>query len=187
VREYPHQLSGGLRQRALIAMALACEPALLIADEPTTALDVTIQAQILELLQDLRSRLGLALLLITHDLGVVAQMADRVGVMYAGRIVEEAPVKALFDDPKHPYTQGLMSSIPSGTRGRPLTAIPGSVPPLGALPPGCSFAPRCPRRFEPCAAAHPGTTSLGNRRGVKCYLYGPTVEHSAEAAAAARV
>ena len=187
VREYPHQLSGGLRQRALIAMALACEPALLIADEPTTALDVTIQAQILELLQDLRSRLGLALLLITHDLGVVAQMADRVGVMYAGRVVEEAPVKALFDDPKHPYTQGLMSSIPSGTRGGPLTAIPGSVPPLGALPPGCSFAPRCPRRFEPCAAAHPGTTSLGSQRGVTCYLYGATVEHGAEADAAARV
>jgi ABC-type dipeptide/oligopeptide/nickel transport system ATPase component len=114
VREYPHQLSGGLRQRALIALALACGPAVLIADEPTTALDVTIQAQILELLHELRRRLGLALLLITHDLGVVAQMADRVCVMYAGRIVEEAPVRTLFDSPKHPYTQGLIASIPSG-------------------------------------------------------------------------
>jgi peptide/nickel transport system ATP-binding protein len=186
VREYPHQLSGGLRQRALIAMALACDPVLLIADEPTTALDVTIQAQILDLLQDLRSRLGLALLLITHDLGVVAQMADRVCVMYAGRIVEEAPVKTLFDDPKHPYTQGLMSSIPSGGRGSRLVAIPGSVPPLGALPAGCSFSPRCPRRFEPCPTAHPGTTNLGNGRGVKCYLYGPAAEHVTAADAAFR-
>jgi oligopeptide/dipeptide ABC transporter ATP-binding protein len=187
VREYPHQLSGGLRQRALIAMALACEPLLLIADEPTTALDVTIQAQILDLLQELRRRLGLALLLITHDLGVVAQMADRVGVMYAGRIVEEAPVKALFDDPKHPYTRGLMSSIPGGGRGRRLVAIAGLVPALGALPPGCSFAPRCPRRFDPCPTAHPGTTNLGDGRSVKCYLYGPAIEHVAEADAAFRV
>ena len=176
VSEYPHQLSGGLRQRALIAMALACEPALLIADEPTTALDVTIQAQILDLLRDLQRRLGLGLLLITHDLGVVAQMADRVGVMYAGRIVEEAPVRALFDEPKHPYTQGLIASMPGGARGTRLTAIPGTVPALGALPPGCSFEPRCPRRFEPCPTAHPGTTDLGHDRGVKCYLYGPAVE-----------
>ena len=186
VREYPHQLSGGLRQRALIAIALACNPALLIADEPTTALDVTIQAQILDLLRDLQRRLGLALLLITHDLGVVAQMADRVGVMYAGRIVEEAPVKPLFADPKHPYTQGLMSSMPGASRGTRLVAIPGSVPPLGALPPGCSFEPRCPRRFEPCPAAHPGTTALGGSRGVKCYLHGPAVETIAEPGAAAR-
>ena len=187
VREYPHQLSGGLRQRALIALALACDPVLLIADEPTTALDVTIQAQILELLHALRQTLGLALLLITHDLGVVAQMADRVCVMYAGRIVEEAPVKTLFDDPKHPYTQGLMASIPSGARGTPLVAIPGTVPPLGALPSGCSFAPRCPQRFDPCPAAHPGTTNLGNGHGVKCYLYGQAVERIAQADAAARV
>jgi peptide/nickel transport system ATP-binding protein len=185
VREYPHQLSGGLRQRALIAMALACSPALLIADEPTTALDVTIQAQILDLLRDLQKRLGLALLLITHDLGVVAQMADRVGVMYAGRIVEDAPVRALFEDPKHPYTQGLMASMPGGGRGTRLVAIPGSVPPLGALPAGCSFTPRCPRRFEPCPVAHPGTTDLGGSRGVKCYLYGPAVEQP-EAESAAR-
>ena len=125
VREYPHQLSGGLRQRALIALALACGPALLIADEPTTALDVTIQAQILDLLRDLQRRLGLAVLLITHDLGVVAEMADRVAVMYAGRIVEEAPVDLLFADPKHPYTRGLMASMPGGEAGRPPEGDPG--------------------------------------------------------------
>jgi oligopeptide/dipeptide ABC transporter ATP-binding protein len=175
-REYPHQLSGGLRQRALIALALACQPALLIADEPTTALDVTIQAQILDLLRELQRRMGLALLLITHDLGVVAEMADRVAVMYAGRIVEEAPVKALFDSPKHPYTRGLMASIPGGAPGARLKAIQGSVPPLGQLPPGCSFAPRCPDRFEPCPKAHPGITDLGDGRTVKCYLHGPAVE-----------
>ena len=191
VREYPHQLSGGLRQRALIAMSLACDPVLVIADEPTTALDVTIQAQILELLRDLQRRLGLALLLITHDLGVVAEMADRVAVMYAGRIVEEAPVRHLFQDPKHPYTRGLMSSMPGGAPGTRLRAIQGTVPPLGQLPPGCSFEPRCPDRFEPCPTAHPGTTVLGmvstergshgperaaGRHSVKCYLHGPAVE-----------
>ena len=186
LRDYPHQLSGGLRQRALIAMALACDPALLIADEPTTALDVTIQAQILDLLRDLKRRLGLALLLITHDLGVVAQMADRVGVMYAGRIVEESPVQALFADPRHPYTQGLMLSMPGGAPGSRLAAIPGSVPPLGALPPGCSFTPRCPRRFEPCPTAHPGTTDLGNGRTVKCYLHGTAVEAVGDPGAVAR-
>jgi oligopeptide/dipeptide ABC transporter ATP-binding protein len=174
-REYPHQLSGGLRQRALIALALACEPSLLIADEPTTALDVTIQAQILDLLRELQQRMGLALLLITHDLGVVAEMADRVAVMYAGRIVEEAPVRALFADPKHPYTRGLMASMPGGAHGARLKAIHGSVPALGQLPPGCSFAPRCPDRFEPCPKAHPGITDLGGRT-VKCYLHGPAVE-----------
>ena len=186
VRDYPHQLSGGLRQRALIAMALACSPALLIADEPTTALDVTIQAQILDLLRDLQRRLGLALLLITHDLGVVAQMADRVGVMYAGRIVEEAPVRTLFSDPKHPYTQGLMSSMPGRTRGSRLVPIPGTVPPLGALPQGCSFTPRCPRRFEPCPTAHPGITVAGPGQTVKCYLYGTAVEPAADGQAVAR-
>jgi peptide/nickel transport system ATP-binding protein/oligopeptide transport system ATP-binding protein len=151
VREYPHQLSGGLRQRALIALALACNPSLLIADEPTTALDVTIQAQILDLLRDLQERFRLALLLITHDLGVVAEMADRVAVMYAGRIVEQSTVRELFRDPRHPYTRGLLASIPGGARGSKLQAIQGTVPPLGKLPPGCSFAPRCPSRFEPCA------------------------------------
>jgi peptide/nickel transport system ATP-binding protein len=194
IRDYPHQLSGGLRQRALIAMALACDPALVIADEPTTALDVTIQAQILDLLRTLRRKMGLALLLITHDLGVVAEMADRVAVMYAGRIVEEAPVGELFADPKHPYTRGLMASIPGGAPGSRLQAIQGSVPPLGELPPGCSFTPRCPNRFEPCPNAHPGTTIVGSPpripdpasripspelqppHTVKCYLYSDAVE-----------
>ncbi len=172
IREYPHQLSGGLRQRALIAISLACDPSLVIADEPTTALDVTIQAQILDLLRDLQRRMGLALLLITHDLGVVAEMADRVAVMYAGRIVEEAPVTALFQDPKHPYTRGLMASMPGGAPGTRLRAIQGTVPPLGQLPSGCAFAPRCPDRFEPCLAAPPGDTDVGPRRTVKCYLHG---------------
>ena len=197
VDEYPHQLSGGLRQRALIALALACEPKLLIADEPTTALDVTIQAQILELLRELQARLGLGLLLITHDLGVVAEMADRVAVMYAGRIVEASPVKPLFAEPKHPYTRGLLASIPGGAPGTRLHAIQGTVPPLGALPPGCAFSTRCPDRFEPCGQAHPGDTAFplapvattaraGSRtatteRTVKCYLHGPAVER-AEAA-----
>jgi oligopeptide/dipeptide ABC transporter ATP-binding protein len=176
VRDYPHQLSGGLRQRALIAMALSCDPAVVIADEPTTALDVTIQAQILDLLRSLQRRMGLALLLITHDLGVVAEMADRVAVMYAGRIVEEGPVKELFRDPKHPYTRGLMASIPGGAPGARLRAIQGNVPPLGELPAGCSFAPRCPNRFEPCPKAHPGVTDFGNGQTVKCYLHGPAVE-----------
>jgi oligopeptide/dipeptide ABC transporter ATP-binding protein len=164
VRDYPHQLSGGLRQRALIALALAGNPTLLIADEPTTALDVTIQAQILDLLRDLRSRFRLSLLLITHDLGVVAEMADRVAVMYAGRIVEQAPVRQLFQDPRHPYTRGLLASIPGGTRGSKLQAIEGTVPPLGKLPPGCPFAPRCPHRFEPCDTAVPGMTAIDGRR-----------------------
>jgi peptide/nickel transport system ATP-binding protein len=179
VRDYPHQLSGGLRQRALIAMSLACDPELVIADEPTTALDVTIQAQILELLRDLQSRLQLALLLITHDLGVVAEMADRVAVMYAGRIVEEAPVDRLFADPKHPYTRGLMGSIPGGAPGTRLVAIPGTVPAPGQLPPGCCFTPRCASRFEPCPTAHPGITDFGGDHTVKCYLHGPTVEPNA--------
>ncbi len=176
VREYPHQLSGGLRQRALIALALACGPALLIADEPTTALDVTIQAQILDLLRDLQKRLGLALLLITHDLGVVAEMADRVAVMYAGRIVEESPVEPLFAGPKHPYTRGLMASIPGGAPGARLKAIQGTVPALGQLPTGCAFEPRCPDRFEPCPIAPPGSTDLGHGRAARCYLHGPRVE-----------
>jgi oligopeptide/dipeptide ABC transporter ATP-binding protein len=172
VREYPHQLSGGLRQRALIAISLACDPSVVIADEPTTALDVTIQAQVLDLLRELQARLGLALLLITHDLGVVAEMADRVAVMYAGRIVEQAPVEDLFRDPKHPYTRGLMASIPGGTPGTRLKAISGTVPPLGQLPPGCAFTPRCPDRFDPCPTAPPDDTVVGAGRAVKCYLYG---------------
>ncbi|MGH9307929.1 MAG: ABC transporter ATP-binding protein [Vicinamibacterales bacterium] len=178
-RDYPHQLSGGLRQRAMIAIALACNPEVLIADEPTTALDVTIQAQILDLLRELRSRLGLALLLVTHDLGVVAGMADRVAVMYAGRIVEESPVAGLFGDPKHPYTRALIGSIPGGVPGSRLVAIPGVVPAPGELPAGCCFTPRCPSRFDPCPTAHPGVTEFGDGRTVKCYLHGPTTEPDA--------
>jgi oligopeptide/dipeptide ABC transporter ATP-binding protein len=170
LRDYPHQLSGGQRQRALIAMALACNPALLVADEPTTALDVTVQAEILDLLREMKERFGLALLLITHDLGVVAETADRVAVMYAGRIVEQAPVASLFADPLHPYTRGLLGSMPGREQGRRLRAIPGTVPPLGHLPPGCTFAPRCPDRFEPCDKARPGDAHV-DQRLVKCYLH----------------
>ncbi len=156
-REYPHQMSGGMRQRAMIAMALACKPKVLIADEPTTALDVTIQAQILDLIGDLRREFGTAVVLITHDLGVVAETADRVVVMYAGRKVEEASVRELFANPQHPYMTGLLSSIPKVGSARGLTGleerlteIPGIVPPLSALPPGCAFNPRCIRADERC-------------------------------------
>ena len=153
--EYPHQLSGGMRQRAMIAMALACRPALLIADEPTTALDVTIQAQILALILDLQRELGMGLVLITHDLGVVAQTAQRVIVMYAGKKVEEADVDTLFANPRHPYTRGLMASIPAvptqqGKVGARLAEIPGMVPPLTRLPQGCAFAPRCALALDRC-------------------------------------
>jgi oligopeptide/dipeptide ABC transporter ATP-binding protein len=154
VDDYPHQLSGGQRQRVLIAMALACKPSLVIADEPTTALDVTIQAEILDLLREMKTALGLSLLLITHDLGVVAETADRVAVMYAGRIVEEGSVRSIFANPQHPYTRGLLASMPGGSRGR-LKAIEGTVPMLGSLPPGCAFNPRCPDRFAPCTTAPP--------------------------------
>ena len=144
VASYPHELSGGMAQRVMIAMALACDPELLIADEPTTALDVTIQAQILDLLRGLRTKVGASVILITHDLGVIAEMADRVVVMYAGRLVEEADVKTLFANPLHPYTQGLMGSIPVlGKVKEKLDVIPGTVPDLVDLPPGCRFAQRC--------------------------------------------
>ncbi len=176
VDEYPHQLSGGLRQRATIALAIACAPALLIADEPTTALDVTIQAQVLDLLRQMRDAFGLSLLLITHDLGIVAQTADRVAVMYAGRIVELAPVRDLFRDPQHPYTRGLLASVPGGAPGRRLAAIRGNVPALGTYPIGCPFVPRCPDRFEPCDKATPALTSPGFDRLVRCYLHSPAAE-----------
>jgi len=172
VHDYPHQMSGGMRQRVLIAMALSCQPDLILADEPTTALDVTIQAQVLDLLDRLRRERGLAVLLITHDLGVVAEMADRVAVMYTGRVVEKAPVADLFHDPRHPYTVGLMTSRPQIADGeapaRRLPAIPGVVPALTALPPGCHFAPRCPDLFAPCELAVPPLYELGPGRAVAC-------------------
>jgi peptide/nickel transport system ATP-binding protein len=171
IADYPHQLSGGMRQRVLIAMAIACNPSLVIADEPTTALDVTIQAQILALLREMKATFNLSLLLITHDLGVVAETADRVAVMYAGRIVEEGPVRAIFRAPQHPYTRGLLASIPGGARGQRLRAIDGNVPMLGALPPGCAFNPRCPDRFEPCTGSPPPDYAVGADHGAKCYLH----------------
>jgi peptide/nickel transport system ATP-binding protein len=175
VNDYPHQLSGGMRQRVLIAMSLACEPSLVIADEPTTALDVTIQAEILDLLREMKKALNLSLLLITHDLGVIAETADRVAVMYAGRIVETGPVRAIFRTPAHPYTRGLLASMPGGSPGQRLRAIDGSVPLLGALPPGCAFNPRCPDRFEPCTAAPPPDYPAGPEQTAKCYLHDPKV------------
>ena len=161
---YPHELSGGQNQRVMIAMALAGRPELLVADEPTTALDVTIQAQILELLAELRRTTGMALVLISHDLGVVAETCERVAVMYAGRIVEEAPVETLFADPRHPYTQGLLGALPpiEGPR-RPLASIPGGVPEPWAMPPGCAFAPRCPKHLAVCDVAAPALVAREGR------------------------
>ncbi len=170
-RDYPHQLSGGLRQRVLIAMALACRPALVIADEPTTALDVTIQAQILDLLRDMRGAFSLALLLITHDLGIVAGMADRVAVMYAGRLVEEGPVLSVFREPAHPYTRALLASVSRGIMGGRLKAIDGTVPALDRLPPGCAFAPRCPDRLPACNQTRPGLVAVGTGHRARCHLH----------------
>jgi peptide/nickel transport system ATP-binding protein len=174
-RAYAHELSGGMKQRAMLAIALACSPSLVIADEPTTALDVTIQAQILALLRRLRDELDLTLLLITHDLGVVAENADRVGVMYAGKIVEEAPVRALFRAPEHPYTRGLLGATPGATphaRGdRRLPTLPGNVPDPADPPPGCRFHPRCLERFEPCDSRQPIDVSTATDRRVACHLY----------------
>src|SRR5882762_8746711 len=176
VNDYPHQLSGGMRQRVMIAMALACDPKLLIADEPTTALDVTIQAQILELLDELRRTRELAVLLITHDLGVVAEVADRVAVMYTGRIVEESPVDELFARPKHPYTEGLLRSAPKLTaadviRKQRLETIEGTVPSPTNLPPGCHFAPRCPHRMPRCTEEEISLYDLEGGVKVRCVLY----------------
>jgi oligopeptide/dipeptide ABC transporter ATP-binding protein len=172
---YPHELSGGLRQRVVIAMALACDPDVLIADEPTTALDVTIQAQILALVKEQRERRGMALLLITHDLGVIAEMADDVAVMYAGQIVEHADVMSLFKSPKHPYTVGLLNSLPTvkTNRTQRLHAISGTVPNLLRLPSGCRFAPRCPRVMGICRDVPPLLQRIDDGRLVRCHLYGP--------------
>ena len=171
VSDYPHQLSGGMRQRVLIAMAIACKPALVLADEPTTALDVTIQADILDLLREMKQTLGLSLLLVTHDLGVMAEMADRVAVMYAGRIVEHGAVRDILRDPQHPYTRGLLASLPEHGTGRRLRAIEGNVPVLGAFPSGCAFHPRCPDRFDPCTGVPPPEYRIGDARGARCYLH----------------
>jgi peptide/nickel transport system ATP-binding protein len=178
--EYPHQLSGGMRQRAMIAMALACRPALLIADEPTTALDVTIQAQILALVLELQQELGMGLILITHDLGVVAQTAQRVIVMYAGKKVEEADVETLFADPRHPYTRGLMASIPGvlspGAKADAgLVEIPGMVPSLTNLPKGCAFAPRCELAIARCREEYPPLQAWGENHLAACWRAAETV------------
>jgi len=176
VKAFPHELSGGMAQRVMIAMALACVPELLIADEPTTALDVTIQAQILDLMRNMRSKMDTAIILITHDLGVVAEMCDRVNVMYAGRIVEQAPVVELFKSPKHPYTVALIGSTPVlGQTDKPLTTIPGSVPNLVDLPTGCKFWPRCAARIqynlEICNQEEPPLKPIAPNHTVRCWLY----------------
>jgi oligopeptide/dipeptide ABC transporter ATP-binding protein len=167
--QFPHQLSGGLRQRAMIAMALAAGPRLLIADEPTTALDVTVQKQVLDLLDRLRRELNLGLLFITHDLGVVAQVAERVAVMYAGRIIEEGPARNVLAKPLHPYTQGLLRASPTLKRGT-LTPIPGAAPQLTALPPGCAFEPRCELRRDECASAVPALRVINSDQAARCIL-----------------
>jgi oligopeptide/dipeptide ABC transporter ATP-binding protein len=169
IRNYPFEMSGGMQQRVMIAMALASEPQLLVADEPTTALDVTIQAQILDLLRELKQRLGMAILLITHNLGIVGDMADRVAVMYAGQIVELAPAKELLRQPLHPYTKALMASVPKLHGGADrLTAIPGNVPRIGNFPPGCRFAPRCPIAKPECSEKNPELIEVEPGRFVRC-------------------
>jgi peptide/nickel transport system ATP-binding protein/oligopeptide transport system ATP-binding protein len=168
--DYPHQMSGGQRQRVMIAMALACNPKLLIADEPTTALDVTIQAQILDLLMDLRDEFGMGIIIITHNMGVIAETADRVMVMYAGRVIEEAPVATIFDRPLHPYTRGLLECVPSLTEDRPrLVAIPGTLPEPARRPPGCRFAPRCAHAIPACGEAIPPLETLEPVHSAACF------------------
>ena len=164
---YPHQLSGGLRQRVVIAMALACRPKLLLADEPTTALDATVQIQILVLLRSLQRELGMGMVIVTHDLGVAAEVADRVAVMYAGQIVEQGSVRDVLNDPQHPYTRGLLASVVR-TGGEDIQAIPGAPPDLRRPPPGCAFAPRCPMAIEPCTAAIPAERAVGPGRTARC-------------------
>ncbi|MBW4082041.1 ABC transporter ATP-binding protein [Paenibacillus sp. S150] len=172
-RQYPHELSGGMCQRVVIAIALACNPELLIADEPTTALDVTVQAQILDLLRKLQAELGMSILLITHDMGVAAEIADRIAVMYAGAIVEEGTVEEIFDHPSHPYTIGLLQSIPGfeGKRGGELYTIKGTIPPIGQLPSGCRFHPRCPHAMEVCSAKEPPDFMITEDHRAACWLF----------------
>lgn len=171
MKDYPHQLSGGMRQRVMIAMALVCDPKVLIADEPTTALDVTIQAQILKLMRDLNERLNTAILLITHDLGVVAETCERVIVMYAGQVIEEAPVREIFNNPKHPYTQGLIKSVPDMRYKKDsLYSIPGSVPKPGSIRQGCRFAPRCEYAMETCTKSNPELYQTGKNHKARCFL-----------------
>jgi oligopeptide/dipeptide ABC transporter ATP-binding protein len=176
VKQYPHEMSGGMRQRIVGAIGMSCEPRLLIADEPTTSLDLTIQAQYLKLLRDLQRAHGLALIFITHNLGIVAKMCDQLAVMYAGRVVESGPVSRIFNAPAHPYTEALLSSIPrmSDDRQR-LTAIDGQPPDLAKLPPGCAFAPRCPRAFDRCFQAAPPELPLGDGRTTRCWLATPAL------------
>ena len=170
--EYPHQLSGGMRQRVMIAMALVCDPKILIADEPTTALDVTIQAQILKLMKELNDRLGTAILLITHDLGVVAEVCERVIVMYAGQVIEEAPTKLIFDDPQHPYTRGLIQSVPDMRfKKERLYSIPGNVPKPGTITNGCRFAARCEFAFDRCRNENPELYLTADVHQTRCFLY----------------
>ena len=174
LKNYPHQLSGGMSQRVMIAMAMSCNPQLLIADEPTTALDVTIQAQILELMKKIQQEEGMSILLITHDLGVVAEMCTRVIVMYAGEIVEEAPVEVLFNNPTHPYTEGLIASVPKlGSGVKVLPSIPGSVPDLSMLPKGCRFAPRCKYATERCHNEEPDLFEVSEHQKCRCWLIDP--------------
>ena len=181
VRDYPHQLSGGMRQRAMIAMALACEPELLIADEPTTALDVTVQAQVLHLMKEACRERGTALMLITHDMGVIARMCDRVAVMYAGRVVEYTDVRTLFRRPAHPYAAGLLRSLPRlGGNARRLASIEGQPPRLTRLPPGCAYAPRCPRAADLCRQAAPDLVRLRDGHDVRCHF---PIERPLEASA----
>jgi peptide/nickel transport system ATP-binding protein/oligopeptide transport system ATP-binding protein len=169
IDDFPHQLSGGMRQRVMIAMALSCSPKLLLADEPTTALDVTIQAQILDLLRDLQREMNITIVIITHNMGVIAEFADRVAVMYAGRIAEEGPVGRIFDAPTHPYTAGLLSSTPDLVGEVPrLRTIPGTLPSLYELPPGCRFAPRCGRRVEACEAGRPAAQEIAPGHFAAC-------------------
>lgn len=172
IDEYPHQLSGGMRQRIMIAIAMACEPQLLICDEPTTALDVTVQAQILELMNEIKRETRMGIIMITHDMGVVAEVCDRVLVMYAGKIVEEAPVIELFENPKHPYTQGLLESIPKlGRRKEQLGSIPGTVPTPGSMPVGCRFADRCPHVMDVCRNVTPEMIHIKENHQTACWLY----------------